>query len=265
MNLCRYDDDGMPRWGLIEEGHVYALEGDPFAGEAREAGSLRPTLARGPLVGPVDAVRLLAPLRPGKIVCVGRNYAAHAAELGNEVPTEPMLFYKPPSSVIGPGEAIELLPEMGMVHHESELAVVIGQRGRFIEEANAFDHVLGYTVALDISDRDFQKKDGQWARAKGFDTFCPLGPWIAVGFDPTDVRVTCRVNGELRQDGQTALMIHSIPKLIRVISRVMTLEPGDVILTGTPAGVGPIRPGDVIEAEVEGIGVLRSPVIALDA
>jgi 2-keto-4-pentenoate hydratase/2-oxohepta-3-ene-1,7-dioic acid hydratase in catechol pathway len=255
MRICRYLTDAGPRLGLVGQDRVYVASGDMFA----PAG-----LQRGSEVGPLGSVRLLAPLTPGKIVCVGRNYAAHAAELGNEVPAEPLLFMKPPSAVIGPGVDIELLPEMGRVDHEAELAVVIGKTGRFIPPAQALEHVLGYTCANDVSDRDFQKKDVQFTRAKGFDTFCPLGPWIETDLDPGSVAVRSRVNGELRQDGHTSLMLFNVPTLIGHISRVMTLFPGDLILTGTPAGVNPLRPGDAVEIEVEGIGVLTNSVVMRD-
>lgn len=209
---------------------------------------------------PLSQVRLLAPCTPTKILCVGRNYAAHAQELGNEVPTRPLLFFKPPSSVIGPEEEI-VLPISSMVHHEAELAVVIGKRCRNVRAAEAMDVILGYTCLNDISDREAQKWEKNWVRAKGFDTSAPIGPMI-VTKDEIDgpFHVMSRVNGETKQDGSTRDFIFPIPVLIQEISAYMTLEPGDVIATGTPAGVGPLSAGDVVEVEIDGIGILRNPV-----
>src|SRR5574341_2559950 len=241
-----------PAYGLIENDVVYQLSGDVF-GE-----SFRP----GDRVGAVSDVKLLAPVVPGKIVCIGRNYAAHAAERGEEVPTEPLIFLKPPSAVIGPGDAVELLPDVGLVHHESELVVVIGRRGRFIPEPQALDFVLGYTCANDVSARDYQARDDQWTRAKGFDTFCPLGPWVQTDFDPADVVITCHVNGELRQMASTRDMVFGVRQLIAFASSIMTLAPGDVLFTGTPAGVGQLLPGDVVKVSIEGLGELENRVVA---
>jgi len=209
---------------------------------------------------PLSQVRLLAPCTPTKILCVGRNYAAHAQELGNEVPTRPLLFFKPPSAVIGPEEEI-ILPTSSMVHHEAELAVVIGKRCRNVRAAEAMDVILGYTCLNDISDREAQKWEKNWVRAKGFDTSAPIGPMI-VTKDEIDgpFHVMLRVNGETKQDGSTRDFIFPIPVLIEEISTYMTLEPGDVIATGTPAGVGPLSAGDVVEVEIDGIGILRNPV-----
>ncbi|MDC3962336.1 fumarylacetoacetate hydrolase family protein [Polyangium jinanense] len=211
---------------------------------------------------PFAGARLLAPVTPTKIVCVGRNYRAHAAELGNDVPAEPLLFFKPPSSIVAAGDGIELPEESSRVDHEAELGVVIGARCRRVSEERALDFVFGYTCVDDVTARDLQKKDGQWTRAKGFDTFCPTGPLLVTGIDPSALAVRCRVNGEIRQDGNTRDMIFSIAQLIAYISGVMTLEPGDLIATGTPHGVGPIAAGDVVEVEVDGVGTLRNPVRA---
>lgn len=249
MLICRYQSAGETQYGLIEDGVVYVASGDIYENPLK-----------GDAVGSVGQLDLLAPAAPSKIICVGRNYAAHAKELGNEVPSEPLLFFKPPSSLIGNGEVIELLPEMGKVDHEAELAVVIKREGRFIPAADALNYVLGYTCANDVSDRDFQKADGQWTRAKGFDTFCPLGPWIDTQFDASDVRVTATVNGELRQDGRTSQFVFNVPFLIQYISRIMTLKPGDLILTGTPAGVGPLNSGDKVEVSIDGLGTLQNQV-----
>ncbi|CAN5746018.1 fumarylacetoacetate hydrolase family protein [soil metagenome] len=200
--------------------------------------------------------------RPSKIVCVGRNYLEHARELGNELPERPLLFFKPPSALIGDGEAIVLPRESSRVEHEGEIAVVIGRRGRGISPEGALEHVAGYAALNDVTARDLQKTDGQWTRAKGFDSFCALGAMApAAGIDPRELEVLCRVNGELRQQGRAADMAFDIPTLIAYISSIMTLEPGDVIATGTPAGVGPLQPGDVVEVEVPGVGTIRNPVI----
>jgi 2-keto-4-pentenoate hydratase/2-oxohepta-3-ene-1,7-dioic acid hydratase in catechol pathway len=208
-------------------------------------------------------VRLLAPVQPGKIVCVGRNYAAHAAELGNEVPKEPLIFLKPPSAVIGPEEPIVVPPQSQRVEHEGELAIVIGRRCSHLKETeDSLAYVLGYTCLNDVTARDLQKSDVQFTRAKGFDTFCPVGPHIETQLDPVDVLVEAHVNGALRQSGRTSLMVYPVAFLVRWISHMMTLFPGDVIATGTPAGVGPLVAGDIVEVRVGGVGVLRNPVQA---
>jgi 2-keto-4-pentenoate hydratase/2-oxohepta-3-ene-1,7-dioic acid hydratase in catechol pathway len=210
---------------------------------------------------PLAEVKLLAPVIPrSKVVAVGRNYRAHAAEFGNEVPVEPMLFFKPNTSVIGPGDAIVLPRQSERVEFEGELAVVIGRIARNVAAQNAADVIFGFTVANDVTARDLQKKDGQWARAKGFDSFCPLGPVIETEFAVADQAIRTTVNGDLRQDGTLADLVHSVPAIIEFASAAFTLLPGDVILTGTPAGVGPIVSGDVVEVTVEGIGTLRNPV-----
>jgi 2-keto-4-pentenoate hydratase/2-oxohepta-3-ene-1,7-dioic acid hydratase in catechol pathway len=199
--------------------------------------------------------------RPSKIVCVGRNYLEHARELGNDVPERPLLFLKPPSSLLGEGEAIVLPPESRQVEHEGEIAVVIGRRARHVAEAEAWDYVAGVAPLNDVTARDLQKPDGQWTRAKGFDTFCPLGALVPLErVDRDGLEVLCRVNGEVRQHGRVGEMAFSIPRLVAYISGVMTLEPGDVIATGTPAGVGPLRPGDVVEVEIPGAGTISNPV-----
>ena len=201
--------------------------------------------------------------RPSKIVCVGRNYVEHARELGNEVPVSPLIFFKPPSSLVASGEAIVLPPESSRVEHEGEIAVVIGRRARKVAEADAWEYVAGIAPLNDVTARDLQKTDGQWTRAKGFDTFCPLGPMVPIeSVDRDALEVVCRVNGQVRQHGRVGDMAFSIPALIAYISGVMTLEPGDVIATGTPAGVGPLAPGDVVEVEIPGVGTIRNPVTA---
>jgi len=200
-------------------------------------------------------------ISPSKIVCVGRNYLEHARELGNEIPERPLLFFKPPSAIIRDGEAIVLPGESQQVEHEAEIAVVIGERARRVPANRAMDHVVGYAPLNDITARDLQKIDGQWARAKGFDTFCPIGAMMpASGLDPAALDVVCRVNGQVRQRGNSADMAFPIPILIEYISSIMTLEPGDLIATGTPAGVGRLYDGDIVEVEVVGVGTLTNPV-----
>ncbi len=212
----------------------------------------------------LESVTLVAPCTPTKLVCVGRNYAAHAKELGNEVPEEPLLFFKPPSAVIGPGEEI-VLPAGPDVHYEAELAVVIGTRCRHISARDAGRVILGYTCLNDVSDRTAQKWEKNWVRAKGFDTSAPLGPVIVTPDEATEpFHVRLRLNGQVRQDGSTSAFIFPIPKLIETITAFMTLEPGDVIATGTPEGVGPLHSGDVVEVEIDGIGRLRNSVRAPD-
>jgi 2-keto-4-pentenoate hydratase/2-oxohepta-3-ene-1,7-dioic acid hydratase in catechol pathway len=202
--------------------------------------------------------------RPSKIVCVGRNYLEHARELGNQVPERPLIFLKPPSAIVADGEAIVLPPESRQVEHEGEIAVVIGRTARKVKAAEAWDYVAGIAPLNDVTARDLQKPDGQWTRAKGFDTFCPLGAMVPLDAiaDRDGLEVVCRVNGEVRQRGGVGEMAFDIPTLIEYISGVMTLEPGDVIATGTPAGVGPLQPGDVVEVEIPGVGILSNPVQA---
>lgn len=212
---------------------------------------------------PFEEARTLAPVAPSKIVCVGRNYREHAAELGNEVPAEPLLFFKPPSALLAPGQAIRI-PELSKrVDFEGEIAIVIGQRcSRFGADEDPRDYIRGYTVANDVTARDLQKKDGQWARAKGFDTFCPVGPLVTDEVDPAaGIGITTRLNGQLRQDGNTRDFIFSIDRLLRYITAAMTLFPGDLILTGTPAGVAPMQPGDEVAVTVDGIGTLTNSVV----
>lgn len=209
----------------------------------------------------LDDVLLLAPVLPSKLVCVGKNYAAHAAEFDSEVPEEPLLFLKPSTAVIGPGDPIRLLPISRRIDYEGELAVVIGRLARNVRAEDASRFILGFTCANDVTLRTLQKTDDQWARAKGFDGSCPLGPWIATDVDPTGVVVETRLNGEVVQHGSSEDMVFGVATLIEFITTFMTLLPGDVILTGTPEGVGKIVGGDVVEVEVEGVGTLRNPVV----
>lgn len=245
----RQTSESNTTWGWVSEDRIGVLEGSPF-GEYR----------RQEAVLPLEAAQILPPVRPKKIICIGRNYAAHAAEHDAEVPTLPLIFLKPPSAIIGAGEPILLPPQSKQVEHEAELAVVIGQGGRWISAENAKSHILGYTAGNDITARDLQFSDGQWTRGKGFDTFCPLGPWIETELDPADVLVSCSVNGQMRQMASTRDMVFPVPQLVAFISSVMSLEPGDVILTGTPSGVGPIADGDEVTVEIEGVGSLTNPV-----
>jgi 2-keto-4-pentenoate hydratase/2-oxohepta-3-ene-1,7-dioic acid hydratase in catechol pathway len=208
----------------------------------------------------LDELHLLAPVIPSKLVCVGKNYAAHAAEFGLEVPDEPLLFLKPSTAVIGPLDPIRLLPVSRRVDYEGELAVVIGRLAKDVRAEDAYRVILGYTCANDVTLRDLQKADDQWARAKGFDGSCPLGPWIETELDPNDAVVETRLNGDVRQHGRTTEMVYGVATLIEYITSFMTLLPGDVLLTGTPEGVGPLADGDVVEVEVDGVGPLTNPV-----
>ena len=210
--------------------------------------------------GPAAGAILLPPVQPGKIVCIGRNYADHAKELGNEAPSEPILFLKPPSAVLAPGGTIVRPAASQRVDFEGELAIVVGREAARVPRAAWRDYVRGFTCANDVTARDLQKKDVQFTRGKGFDTFCPVGPCIETDLDPADLRLVTRVNGEVRQDGRTSQMIFPCDVLFEFVTAVMTLVPGDLILTGTPSGVGPLQAGDEVEVEVEGIGVLRNAV-----
>jgi 2-keto-4-pentenoate hydratase/2-oxohepta-3-ene-1,7-dioic acid hydratase in catechol pathway len=252
VKIARFSTSGgTPRFGIVDEDEVVVLAGDPmFVG-------FETTDERVPLAD----VKLLAPVIPrSKVVAVGRNYRAHAEELGNELPTEPLLFFKPNTSVIGPGDAIVLPPQSEQVDFEGELAIVIGSLARNVPAADAESVIFGYTVANDVTARDLQKTDGQWARAKGFDTFCPLGPVIETEFVVGDQVIGTRVNEEIKQVGSLKDLIFSIPAIVEYVTAAFTMLPGDVILTGTPAGVGPLVSGDSVEVTVQGIGSLTNPV-----
>jgi len=256
MRFIRYQKDSQePRFGWIltqgDQVSVGPVEGSPF-------GEFRRLEANMPL----ESVHLLAPVSPTKIICVGRNYAAHAKEHGAEVPEIPLIFLKPLSALIGPGDQIVLPPQSKQVEHEAELVVVIGKCGRWIAPQDAFEHVLGYTIGNDVTARDLQYRDGQWTRAKGFDTFCPVGPWIETDFDSSDSVVSCYVNGEMRQMASTRDMVFNVRQLVAFASTIMTLESGDLLFTGTPSGVGPLVSGDVVEVTIEGLGKLSNPVVA---
>jgi 2-keto-4-pentenoate hydratase/2-oxohepta-3-ene-1,7-dioic acid hydratase in catechol pathway len=254
--------DDEPKYGVVETddpdglvGTVNVLDSDPL---------YRPVQFTGERLQLAD-VRLLAPVIPrSKVVCVGRNYAAHAAELGNDVPEQPMIFLKPNTSVIGPRDGIVYPEQTNDLHFEGELAIVIGRICRDLPRERADEVIFGYTIANDVTARDLQKTDGQWARAKGYDTFCPLGPWIQTDLDASDVRVSTELNGETKQDGRTSQFIFDIPEVLAYITSFTTLLPGDVVLTGTPAGVGPMLPGDEVAISVEGIGTLTNKVIVRD-
>lgn len=252
MRFVRYQvKNALPRYGWVLEDQVGPVEGDPL-GEFRR---LEATL-------PLASVRLLPPILPSKIVCIGRNYAAHAREHDADIPEVPLIFLKPPSAIIGHRDTILLPPQSQQVEHEGELVVVIGKKARWVPLEGARSVIFGYTVGNDVTARDLQRRDGQWTRGKGFDTFCAYGPWIETDFDPSDALVTCHVNGEMRQMASTQDLIFNVNQLIAFISSVMTLEPGDLVFTGTPAGVSPLRPGDTVEVKVEGIGTLSNPVAA---
>jgi 2-keto-4-pentenoate hydratase/2-oxohepta-3-ene-1,7-dioic acid hydratase in catechol pathway len=254
MKIIRYQEGTQQLWGVLgEDRDVRRTTGSPFV-------DLRP----GDRVGSLDEIRLLAPVVPSKIICVGRNYREHAAEFSNPVPDEPLLFLKPPSAIVGSGEDVIYPTLSRRLDHEAELVVVIGRAAHRVRSSEAWSVVGGYTCGNDVTARDIQKSDGQWTRGKGFQTFCPLGPWVETDFDPADVRVTCTVNGDTRQDGRTRAMIFDIPYLIEYISRFSRLEPGDVIMTGTPEGVGAVEVGDTMTIEVEGLGSLVNRVVAED-
>src|SRR4051795_511954 len=250
-------------FGVLDgDGQVAQIEGHPFG----------PISFTGTRFAQAD-IRLLSPILPSKVVGIGKNYADHIEEmkaLTGGAPQEPLLFLKPSTAVIGPGDAIRIPPGSTNVHHEVELAVVIGARGaRNVTPEQVPGSIFGYTIGNDVTERDMQKRDGQWTRAKGFDSFCPIGPWIetdlgALGLDPADLEVTCDVDGERRQQGRTSQLIFDVPTLISYMSQVMTLLPGDVVLTGTPSGVGPIRPGQKVDVTIEGLGTLSNTVAAAD-
>jgi 2-keto-4-pentenoate hydratase/2-oxohepta-3-ene-1,7-dioic acid hydratase in catechol pathway len=239
--------------GIDDDTTVTPISGHPF-------GSFE---ASGPAV-PYADVRLLAPVLPSKIIAVGKNYAAHAKEMGGDVPTEPVIFLKPSTSVIGPGDRIALPLQSERVEHEAELAVVISRLCSEVPIKRVPEVILGFTCANDVTARDLQQLDGQWTRGKGFDTFCPLGPWIETDLDPSDLAISCRVNGELRQDARTSDLERGVEELVAWISNVMTLLPGDVILTGTPAGVGPLVDGDAVSVSISSIGTLTNRVTLRD-
>lgn len=262
MKIIRYAAAGEARWGEVDGDDVFALSANPM---------LEAATRRGARVGAFADLQLLAPVAPSKLLAVGRNYMKHIDEMAARGPSNlpprpphPTFFLKPNSAIIGPGASI-VYPtgRAELVEHEAELALVIGKRGRKVSEDDALSYVFGYLCGNDVSARGLGD-DGQWMRGKGFDTFAPLGPWLVSGLDASDLRIVARLNGEVRQDSRTSDLLFKIPRLIAFISQAMTLEPGDVIMTGTPSGVSALKPGDVIEVEIEGIGTLRNPVVADD-
>ncbi len=250
MKIVRIQTDDI-FYGVVEEDGIGVYEGSPFV-------AWEPT----DVVIPFSRAQLLAPVLPTKIVAVARNYAAHAAELGKDVPPRPRIFMKPATTVVGPGASVVYPEDTGELHHEAELAVIMGRVAHHVAAEDASDYILGYTAANDMTARDIQRLDGLYTIAKGFDTFCPLGPAIETELDPREgLSVVCRVNGDVRQDGSTADMLFGVDELVAFITRVMTMLPGDIILTGTPAGVGSVEPGDRMEVEVDGVGTLINKVV----
>lgn len=249
MRIARFSHQDAIRYGIVDDGELVVLAGDPmFAGFDTTGERV-----------PIPDIALLAPVIPrSKVVCVGKNYAEHAAEMGGEAPADPLLFFKPNTSVIGPGDAIVRPRQSERTDFEGELAAVIGRIAKNVPAERALDYVFGYTIANDVTARDLQRSDGQWARAKGFDTFCPLGPTIETEFDAASAVLTTRLNGEVKQQAPVSDMIHSIADVIAYASAAFTLLPGDVILTGTPSGVGPFVAGDTVEVEITGLGTLRN-------
>ena len=264
MKYCRFQLEGQAQCGLVESvAGVETITRLLLAPPENNRGDMEDLPSKRTNQLPLSEAELLAPVRPSKIVCIGRNYREHAAELGNEVPAEPLIFFKPPSSLLHPGHKIRRPKLSRQVDFEGELGVVIGRTCYQVGDGeDVRPYILGYTCVNDVTARDLQKKDGQWTRGKGFDTFCPVGPLVTDEIDPwTGIGVETRVNGEIRQQGNTRNFIFALDVAIRYISQVMTLEPGDLIATGTPAGVGPLAAGDVVEVRVEAVGTLNNPVV----
>lgn len=251
MKIYRYKHEKHTQWGILKQEYIYPVKGTIFRPFEPEKKGF-----------PLAEVQILSPVEPGKIICVGRNYKKHAEERGRELPKEPLIFLKPPSAVIGPDQAV-VYPEMAeRVDYEGELALVMKKQARSLDEnTDVFEYILGYTCFNDVTARDLQDRDDQWTRAKSFDTFAAIGPCIAADLDPARLRLKTFLNGKLRQSGNTSRFIFSIPVLLRYISRIMTLYPGDVISTGTPSGIGPMQPGDRVDVQIEGIGTLSNTVI----
>ena len=251
MRVARFSLNGEPRFGIVDGPELVVLKGHPLVLGYETTGERVP----------IKEVKLLAPTIPSKVVCIGKNYADHAAELGIALNEEPTIFFKPSSAIIGPGDAIILPAQSNQIELEAELTIVIGQMAKNVAEDEALDYVWGFTIANDVTARDLQFSDDQWARSKAFDSFCPLGPWIETEFIPDGQMIESRINGEVRQSASIDLMLHNVPKIISYVSHNMTLLPGDIILTGTPAGIAKINSGEIVECEVEGIGNLVNPVI----
>jgi 2-keto-4-pentenoate hydratase/2-oxohepta-3-ene-1,7-dioic acid hydratase in catechol pathway len=251
VKVARFSNGAEPRFGIVDGPELVVLKGHPLVAGYQTTGERIP----------LKEVKLLAPTIPSKIVCIGKNFAAHAAEIGEEVTVEPLLFFKPSSSIIGHGDAIVIPPQSKQVELEAELCLVIGKLAKNVSEDQALEYLWGVTIANDVTARDLQFGDGQWARSKGFDTFCPLGPWVETEFLPDGQVIESRINGEVRQNVAITEMVHKIAFIISYVSKNMTLLPGDIILTGSPAGISVIKAGDMIECEIEGIGILSNPVV----
>lgn len=251
MKIARFSNGAEPRFGIVDGPELVVLKGHPLAVGYETTGERVP----------LKEVKLLAPTIPSKIVCIGKNFADHAAEIGEEVTPEPLIFFKPSSAIIGHGEAIVLPAQSKQVELEAELTLVIGKLAKNVSEEQALDYVFGYTIANDVTARDLQFNDGQWARSKAFDTFCPLGPWIETEFLPEDQVIESRINSEVKQNVSISEMTHNIRTIVSYVSKNMTLLPGDIILTGSPAGISKISYGDLIECEIEGIGILANSVV----
>ena len=251
MKIARFSNGAEPRFGIVDGPELVVLKGHPLAAGYDTTGERIP----------LKDVKLLAPTIPSKIVCIGKNFADHAAEIGEEVTAEPLIFFKPSSAIIGHGDAIVIPPQSNQVELEAELTLVIGKLAKNVEAKDAMDYVWGFTIANDVTARDLQFNDGQWARSKAFDTFCPLGPWIETEFVPDSQVIESRINGDVRQNVAISKMTHNIPDIVSYVSKNFTLLPGDIILTGSPAGISAISAGDVLECEVEGIGILTNHVV----
>jgi 2-keto-4-pentenoate hydratase/2-oxohepta-3-ene-1,7-dioic acid hydratase in catechol pathway len=250
MKIARFSNGAEPRFGIVDGPELVVLKGHPLAVGYDTTGERIP----------LKEVKLLAPSIPSKVICIGKNFADHAAEIGEEVTEEPLIFFKPSSAIIGHGDAIVLPSQSKQVELEAELTLVIGKIAKNVSEDQALDYVFGYTIANDVTARDLQFTDGQWARSKAFDTFCPLGPWIETDFLPEGQVIESRINGEIKQHTSISNMSHGIARIVSHVSKNMTLLPGDIILTGSPAGISIISAGDLIECEIEGIGVLANTV-----
>lgn len=250
MKVARFSNGAEPRYGIVDGPELVVLKGHPLVAGYQTTGERIP----------LKEVKLLAPTIPSKIICIGKNFADHAAEIGEEVTAEPLIFFKPSSSIIGHGDAIVIPPQSKQVELEAELCLVIGKLAKNVSVDKALEYLWGVTIANDVTARDLQFGDGQWARSKGFDTFCPLGPWVETEFLPDGQVIESRINGEVRQNVAISEMVHNIPSIISYVSKNMSLLPGDIILTGSPAGISVINSGDLIECEIEGIGILSNPV-----
>ena len=250
MKVARFSNGAEPRFGIVDGPELVVLKGHPLVAGYQTTGERIP----------LKELKLLAPTIPSKIVCIGKNFADHAAEIGEDITEEPLIFFKPSSAIIGHGDAIVIPPQSKQVELEAELCLVIGKLAKNVSEEKALEYLWGVTIANDVTARDLQFGDGQWARSKAFDTFCPLGPWVETEFVPDGQVIESRVNGEVRQNVAITEMVHKIPAIISYVSRNMSLLPGDIILTGSPAGISVINTGDMIECEIEGIGILSNPV-----